>query len=85
MLSIGVPVYASSLYGLLAMSALIPVVLNRIGMEERILTAKFRDAYRRYMDSTKKLIPFINTFAKIMSDSSNCLSCRDLTIWQSDN
>lgn len=59
MVCIGVPLYVSSLYGLLAMSALIPLILNRTRIEERILTAKFGDAYRRYMDSTKKLIPFI--------------------------
>ena len=41
MVSIGVPVYASSLYGLLAMSALILVLLNRTRIEERILTEEF--------------------------------------------
>ena len=56
---IGVPVYASSLYGLLTMSALIPLVLNRIRIEERMLTDEFGDAYRRYREATKKLIPFI--------------------------
>ena len=56
---IGVPVYVSSLYGLLAMSGLIPIVLNRIRMEERLLTEEFGDAYRAYKDATSKLIPFI--------------------------
>ena len=56
---IGVPVYASSLYGLLAMSALIPILLNRIRIEERMLTDEFGDAYRTYKESTSKLIPFI--------------------------
>ena len=41
MVCIGVPVYASSLYGLLIMSALIPVVLNRIRIEKRMLTDEF--------------------------------------------
>jgi protein-S-isoprenylcysteine O-methyltransferase Ste14 len=59
MVCIGVPVYASSLYGLLIMSALIPVVLNRIRIEERLLTDEFGDAYRTYKESTRKLIPFI--------------------------
>ncbi len=56
---IGVPVYASSLYGLLTMSALIPIFLNRIRMEERLLTEEFGDAYRTYKEATSKLIPFI--------------------------
>ena len=56
---IGMPVYASSLYGLLTMSALIPIFLNRIRIEERMLTDEFGDAYRQYKKTTKKLIPFI--------------------------
>jgi protein-S-isoprenylcysteine O-methyltransferase len=56
---IGMPVYASSLYGLLTMSALIPIFLNRIRMEERMLTDEFGDAYRTYKEATSKLIPFI--------------------------
>jgi protein-S-isoprenylcysteine O-methyltransferase Ste14 len=56
---IGVPVYVSSLYGLLTMSALIPLILNRIRMEERLLTEEFADAYRTYKEATSKLIPFI--------------------------
>ena len=56
---IGLPVYASSLYGLLIMSALIPIILNRIRMEERMLSDEFGDAYRAYQESTRKLIPFI--------------------------
>ena len=59
MVCIGVPVYASSLYGLLTMSALIPLVLNRIRIEERMLTEEFGDTYRRYKEATSKLIPFI--------------------------
>ncbi len=59
MVCIGVPVGVSSLYGLLIMSALIPLILNRIRMEERILTDEFGDAYRKYKDRTRKLIPLI--------------------------
>ncbi len=55
----GVPVYASSLYGLLTMSALIPLILNRIRMEERLLSEEFGDVYRTYKEATSKLIPFI--------------------------
>ncbi len=56
---IGIPMYASSLYGLLTMSALVPIFLNRIRMEERLLTDEFGDAYRKYKETTRKLIPFI--------------------------
>ncbi len=59
MASIGIAVYASSLYGLLTMLALIPVFLNRIRMEERMLTEEFGDAYRAYREATRKLVPFI--------------------------
>jgi protein-S-isoprenylcysteine O-methyltransferase Ste14 len=59
MVCIGVPVYVSSLYGLLIMSVLIALVLNRIRIEERMLTDEFGDAYRKYREATSKLIPFI--------------------------
>ena len=57
--TIGIPVYASSLYGLLIMLALIPLVLNRIRLEERLLTEEFGDAYLEYKATTKKLIPLV--------------------------
>ncbi len=59
MVTIGLPVYTSSLYGFLTMSVLIPIVLNRIRMEEKLLTDEFGDAYRKYKKATRKLIPFI--------------------------
>jgi protein-S-isoprenylcysteine O-methyltransferase Ste14 len=55
----GAPVYASSLYGFLVLSLLIPIFLNRIRMEEELLTEEFGDAYRTYKKTTRKLIPFI--------------------------
>ena len=58
MACIGMPVFVSSLYGLLTMSALIPLFLNRIRMEERMLTDEFGDAYRQYSGATSKLIPY---------------------------
>ncbi|NHZ72798.1 MAG: DUF1295 domain-containing protein, partial [Aquificales bacterium] len=60
MVVIGVPIYASSLLGLLIMSALIPVFLNRIRIEERLLIDEFGDTYRAYKETTSKLIPFIS-------------------------
>lgn len=55
----GVPVYAPSLFGFLTMSVLIPIFLNRIRMEEGMLTEEFGDAYQAYRKATSKLIPFI--------------------------
>ena len=57
--AIGIAVYSSSLSGLVIMSALIPIFLNRIRMEERLLVEEFGDAYRRYRETTRKLFPFI--------------------------
>ena len=55
----GVPVYAPSLYGFLVLLLLIPIFINRIRMEEELLTEEFGDAYRTYREVTSKLIPFI--------------------------
>jgi len=55
----GLPVYAASMYGFLISLLLIPIILNRIRLEEELLTEEFQDAYRKYKETTKKLIPFI--------------------------
>jgi len=55
----GIPLIFSSLYGFLITLALIPLVLYRIEIEERMLIQKFGDEYRDYMRRTKKLIPFL--------------------------
>jgi protein-S-isoprenylcysteine O-methyltransferase Ste14 len=59
MVIIGLPVYAASLYGFLTSLVLIPIILNRIRLEEKLLTEEFQDAYQKYKETTKKLIPFI--------------------------
>jgi len=56
---IGLPVYAASLLGLLTSLLMIPIFLNRIRMEERILEEYFQDSFQKYKRATKKLIPFI--------------------------
>ena len=56
---IGLPVYAASLSGFLTALLLIPIVLNRIRLEEELLTEEFTDAFQRYKENTKKLIPYI--------------------------
>ena len=56
---IGLPVYVASLYGGMIMLLLIPIILNRIRLEEKLLTEEFQEAYQKYKQTTKKLIPFI--------------------------
>jgi len=55
----GIPLFFSSLYGSFIMLGLIPLILYRIKIEEKMLIQKFGDEYREYMKKTKKLIPFI--------------------------
>lgn len=59
MVLIGLPLYAASPLGILVMLAMVPIVLNRIRLEEELLMEEFQDAYRRYQKTTKKLIPFV--------------------------
>ena len=55
----GLPLYAASMYGFLISLLLIPIILNRIRLEEELLTEEFVDAYQKYKETTIKLIPFI--------------------------
>ncbi len=59
MVVIGLPVYVASLYGGVTMLVPIPIILNRIRLEERLMTEEFKEAFRKYKETTKKLIPFI--------------------------
>ena len=59
MFFIGWPVYAASLYGFLTSLVLIPIFLNRVRMEEKMLADYFQDSFRNYKKTTKRLIPFI--------------------------
>ncbi len=59
MFYIGLPVFAASLYGFLTSLVLIPIFLNRIRMEERMLAEYFQDSFQKYKKTTKRLIPFI--------------------------
>ncbi len=56
---LGAPVYAPSVAGALVLSALIPLVLLRIRMEEALLIEHFGEQYLAYRAKTKKLIPFL--------------------------
>lgn len=55
----GLPVYAASVYGFLAMLVMIPIFLFRIKMEEKKLAEHFGDEYEAYRNTTKRLIPFL--------------------------
>jgi protein-S-isoprenylcysteine O-methyltransferase Ste14 len=59
LVAIGLPLLIGSLLGMLIMFCLVPVVLNRIRLEERLLIEQFGDAYRTYSETTRKLIPYI--------------------------
>lgn len=59
MVSVGVPTFVSSLHGLLIVLAMIPLLLNRIRIEERMMIDEYGDAYLAYRRATRKLIPFI--------------------------
>jgi len=55
----GLPVYVASLSGLITSLFLIPVILVRIKLEEELLGEVFQEAYQKYKERTKRLIPFI--------------------------
>ena len=59
MVVIGIPVFGASLYGFLISLVLIPIILNRIRLEEELLTEEFQDVYLKYKETTKRVIPFI--------------------------
>jgi protein-S-isoprenylcysteine O-methyltransferase Ste14 len=56
---LGLPMFCSSLYGFVTMVVLIPIILNRIRLEEKLLAEEFQHVYQSYKETTKKLIPFI--------------------------
>lgn len=55
----GIAVTFHSLYGFAIMLLLIPCFVYRMGIEERMLIARFGDRYRCYVQRTKRLVPFI--------------------------
>lgn len=56
---LSIPMILGSLYGSIIMLAPIPMLLYRIGIEEKALTSKFGQEYLDYASKTKKLIPYI--------------------------
>jgi protein-S-isoprenylcysteine O-methyltransferase Ste14 len=55
----GLPIYAASVYGFLAMLATIPILLARIKMEEYMLAEFFGEEYDQYRETTKRLVPLL--------------------------
>jgi len=58
-LFLGIPVMASSLIGFLVMFLLVPYLLHRIKLEERMLAERFGAEYEEYIRQSKKLIPYL--------------------------
>jgi len=56
-LIVGLPTYASSLRAFLVSLLLVPIVLNRIRLEEELLTEHFGEKYLEYKGTTKRIIP----------------------------
>ena len=56
---LGMPIGTASWIALPPMLLLIPLVVYRMGIEERLLLAEFGDDYRAYMKRTKRLVPFL--------------------------
>ena len=48
-----------SVYGVIVMLVLVPMLIHRIGVEERALVSKLGKDYIEYTQRTKKLIPCI--------------------------
>jgi len=53
----GLPLYVSSLRAFLVSLLLVPIVLNRIRLEEELLTEHFGEEYLEYKRKTKRIIP----------------------------
>ena len=52
-----IPVFLGSAVGAVVMLLILPFILYRIRVEERMMTEKFGDDYRRYAKGTRRLIP----------------------------
>jgi protein-S-isoprenylcysteine O-methyltransferase Ste14 len=56
---LAVPVYASSPLGFLIALMAIPLVIYRMGVEEKMLSEEYGDEYLEYMKATWRLIPYV--------------------------
>lgn len=53
------PVILGSFYGFILALAIIPMLIHRIGVEEKYLVSRFGDEYLEYAHGTKRLIPYL--------------------------
>ncbi len=56
-LIVGLPLHVSSLRAFLVSLLLVPIVLNRIRLEEELLTEHLGEEYLEYMRRTKRILP----------------------------
>jgi protein-S-isoprenylcysteine O-methyltransferase Ste14 len=56
---LSIPMIFGSIYGFIVMLVLVPMLMHRIGVEERALISKFGQEYMKYSQKTKKLVPYI--------------------------
>jgi protein-S-isoprenylcysteine O-methyltransferase Ste14 len=56
---ISIPVILGSIFGFVIMLLLIPMILLRIRIEEKVLHSKFGEEYDEYASRTKKLVPCV--------------------------
>ena len=56
---LAIPLCLASLYGFATMALVIPLFLNRIKIEEKLLIEEFGEEYERYKETSRKLIPYL--------------------------
>jgi len=54
-----IPIYTTSLLGFLFALVGIPLIIYRIGVEEKMLIEEFSDEYLEYTKATRKLFPYV--------------------------
>ncbi|MGE5379381.1 MAG: methyltransferase family protein [Candidatus Saccharibacteria bacterium] len=59
LLLLGIPVILSSILGFLVTLLLVPYLLHRIKLEEKMMIERFGKEYEDYIKESKKLIPFV--------------------------
>jgi len=59
LVALGLPIGTASWVALPPMMLLIPLVVYRMGVEERLLLEEFPEKYRAYMTKTKRIVPFL--------------------------
>jgi len=58
-LILGLPLYVASLRGFLVSLLFVPITLNRVRLEEQLLTQHFGERYLEYKRRTKRIVPWV--------------------------